>query len=67
MAKENNVVAYCFSVYDVINRSLEIDGCFLELCIMGSMVNVSRTQIKPQAFKLIDIDLRSSNSSLIDD
>lgn len=67
MAKENNVVAYCFSVYDVINRSLEIDGCFLELCIMGSMVNVSRTQTKPQAFKLIDIDLRSSNSSLIDD
>ena len=67
MAKENNMVAYCFNVYDVINRSLEIDGCFLELCIMGNLVNVSRAQTKPHAFKLVDIDLRSSNSSLIDE
>lgn len=67
MAKENNVAVYAFNVNDVINRSLEIDGCCIELCTMGGLVSMSRSRTKPQAFKLVDIDLRSSNSSIIDD
>jgi hypothetical protein len=67
MAKDRNDSATAIDVSDIMLRSLEINGCFLEIEKNVDEKGSAAKQKPIRSFNLIDVELRSPSSFMLDE